>query len=320
MAYRFTQTADELQDIMDLAQSHIATPHSIETSYSKDDYCTYEGALYKALEDVSGAWDESKWEEVTVGEELANLGSVSSAGVELTQAEYDALEVKDPETIYFIKDASNGHSKADASDVAYGDGTVADALDKKLDSHIYLADGVNLNNVTNDGEYIASASVTNAPLAEWAFVSARGELHNGVKYVVQTWKRFNDNLKYVRTRGSDATWSPWTIDYDLYSTTELRCGTWIDGKPIYRKTVKLNNIQVSNQSTASHGIANIDTVIGVKAVYYDGTNGGMPYPMTTLDGKFLNIAVTASVIQWRGTATFSGHIHYITIEYTKTTD
>ena len=56
--------------------------------------------------------------------------------------------------------------------------------------------------------------------------------------------------------------------YDVYSTNETVVGTWIDGKPIYRKVVILSSDQeiTITRTTVSHGIHYIDCPINCKAI------------------------------------------------------
>ena len=59
---------------------------------------------------------------------------------------------------------------------------------------------------------------------------------------------------------------------DIYSTNETVIGTWIDGKPIYRKVVILSSDQeiTITGTTVSHGIHYIDCPINCKAIYTGG--------------------------------------------------
>lgn len=75
MAYQFTQTGDEIQDILDLAQLQIAAPYDAGTSYTAGMYCTKDDGFYVANASTSGTWDGSKWTAVTVGDELASQAS-----------------------------------------------------------------------------------------------------------------------------------------------------------------------------------------------------------------------------------------------------
>ena len=75
MAYQFTQTGAEIQDILDLAQLQIAAPYDSGTSYVKGDYCTKDDGFYCANASTTGTWDGSKWTAVTVGDVLSSLNA-----------------------------------------------------------------------------------------------------------------------------------------------------------------------------------------------------------------------------------------------------
>ena len=109
--------------------------------------------------------------------------------------------------------------------------------------------------------------------------------------------------------------------YDVYSTNETVIGTWIDGKPIYRKT--FNNISVTSSEHSVTPIATgltIDNLINISG--YLVNNGRWIIPLNAVDIKYANMARVAYDKQtsslelvaqnWTGTAT-------VTIEYTKTT-
>ncbi len=58
---------------------------------------------------------------------------------------------------------------------------------------------------------------------------------------------------------------------DEYSTEERVIGTWINGKPLYQKTLIFNNPSTEWGTFTNWGIANISQVIEVKPVYDFGT-------------------------------------------------
>ena len=62
-----------------------------------------------------------------------------------------------------------------------------------------------------------------------------------------------------------------------YSTSEQRIGTWIDGKPIYRKVI--TGTVSSATEDVSSGISNLDLIIDVKCIF-SGTNAIRPNPFT----------------------------------------
>ena len=121
----------------------------------------------------------------------------------------------------------------------------------------------------------------------------------------------------IRDRVSDA-----EKNFNKYSTTEEVVGTWIDGKPIYRKT--FNNISVTSSEYSVVPIATgltIDNLINISG--YLVNNGRWIVTLNSVDIKYANMARVSYDKQtssleliaqnWTGTAT-------VTIEYTKTTD
>lgn len=115
-----------------------------------------------------------------------------------------------------------------------------------------------------------------------------------------------------------------------YSTTEQVVGTWIDGKPLYQKTIIVTSITPSSSGLYSieSGLSDINEVFFVA----DGSNlhqasvSDVRYPVpyvhydtANLIGVFFNMST--NTIEVRASANqrvaLSG---YITVRYTKTTD
>ena len=109
---------------------------------------------------------------------------------------------------------------------------------------------------------------------------------------------------------------------DIYSTDEVVVGTWIDGRPIYQKTLNLGSI--SGNSSISHGISNLDMVINAYGGFLQsGTyrqklpkivNGNSAWSADFAD--FTDTAFSLSIGSAIGTATKV----FVILEYTKTTD
>ena len=109
-----------------------------------------------------------------------------------------------------------------------------------------------------------------------------------------------------------------------YSTNETVCGTWIDGKPLYR--IVINTTSPSNEigtlyNTSSLNIDNIinmycvisassgSTRLKVKLPYYFADNDA---GTIWLEGDNINLRLTSSTYRGQSTILF--------LEYTKTTD
>ena len=112
---------------------------------------------------------------------------------------------------------------------------------------------------------------------------------------------------------------------DNYSTEEQVVGTWIDGKPLYRKVIIVTN-QTGPTITIAHNISNIDKVVNLEGICYDNV---------TNDYRILSV-VSASNVEYQVSMsmnttnilinapeyTQTGRFLYIStiIKYTKTTD
>jgi hypothetical protein len=108
---------------------------------------------------------------------------------------------------------------------------------------------------------------------------------------------------------------------EIYSTEEQRIGTWIDGKPLYRKTIISNfELPFVTQVTSyniDHNISNID-----KVVHVEMTDGLKHIPNLSKAGGTTTIDyVSSTMIEIRYiNDSWSSRDWYITLEYTKTTD
>ena len=108
----------------------------------------------------------------------------------------------------------------------------------------------------------------------------------------------------------------------MYSTEELVIGTWIDGKPIYRK-VFFNYFNDEYNNWYSIGnIANLKTVIKVAGMIKQKNDGNfIDFPRcSTFDNTSSDLYVNGSTGEVNvriGKAT--GEL-YLIVEYTKTTD
>lgn len=112
-------------------------------------------------------------------------------------------------------------------------------------------------------------------------------------------------------------------DYHVYSTDERVVGKWIDGKPIYEKTISGSFTLTSgsgytyaNVSITSE-ISNIETVIS-HVIYVETLQ--LPYVHGT-SSRNIGCNVTSSELEFRcGTNQTGTKTYRATLQYTKTTD
>lgn len=107
-----------------------------------------------------------------------------------------------------------------------------------------------------------------------------------------------------------------------YSTTEHVVGTWIDGKPIYEKTISLGSMP--NTATVSKSISstNINIIKSFLYTYRSSDGTFIIWPDTSDNNFFARYVITdyGKNIKLTSNADRSAFNGYLTIQYTKTTD
>jgi len=115
---------------------------------------------------------------------------------------------------------------------------------------------------------------------------------------------------------SDIDWSTFT-----YSTSEQRVGTWINGKPVYKKTVSTGAMPNNTRKQVAHGISNLGFIISMSgAAYGNSTYLPIPYADTTSANSLGIYASSTDLIIFTGQNMSYLTTSYITLYYTKTTD
>lgn len=102
-----------------------------------------------------------------------------------------------------------------------------------------------------------------------------------------------------------------------YSTQEVKTGgTWIDGKPIYRKVVDIGTLPDTTSKSVLHNIQNLNKVLETKLVANDSTN----FIVCNFGGTELAVYIDGVNILIVSGNNLTGYTGYVIIEYTKTTD
>lgn len=220
--------------------------------------------------------------------------TTSTPTVELTQAQYDALATKDPDTIYFITDAEEGT----------GGHTIIDTDGNSMPTEIGLQfTGLDVQDNSADSETEVAAFGLNT-----------------------------DSLDDIMSAG--AAGNQVAGNGLVYSTTEQIIGKWVDGRPLYQKTIigePLSGIVDGTQSQFNYPIgynsgdlqylqiaeANIvsngkTTTLSLNDAYTSGNT--VYYIRATLEP----INNVENIIIRTNRSAFNTHTPYFTIRYTKT--
>ena len=116
----------------------------------------------------------------------------------------------------------------------------------------------------------------------------------------------------------------WSTMPGSYSTTEQKTPfTWIDGKPIYKKTVDFGWLPNNTTKNVNHGISNFERLIKAEAAANAGGNWAM-MPLVfqgnssnynvefQVTSTYIHMSANTDRSSWRDCA--------VTLWYTKTTD
>lgn len=106
-----------------------------------------------------------------------------------------------------------------------------------------------------------------------------------------------------------------------YSLQEQVVGEWIDGKPIYQKTIDFGALPNNTVKTIAHGISNLKRVIHTSTTWtQQGTYSGSLEVMGGDSTAGVDLYVDATNISITTSTDSSNRSVYITLQYTKTTD
>ena len=110
---------------------------------------------------------------------------------------------------------------------------------------------------------------------------------------------------------------------NVYSTEETVIGTWIDGKPLYRKVVIIENIGNAGNLEIPYNIPDSELVwVDESASFAKQWHETIPASSTYGGDLWIRAWVNMNYkhIRLRTPANLDGYSAYITLAYTKTTD
>ena len=110
---------------------------------------------------------------------------------------------------------------------------------------------------------------------------------------------------------------------DMYSTDEKMIGQWIDGKPLYRKTIHCGYLPNASYKDVPVSVTNLDALVDIRGIFgSDGVVATMPYvdAANSENNVSINYRKATSVLRIRTAIDYSTFSGAVTIQYTKTTD
>lgn len=116
---------------------------------------------------------------------------------------------------------------------------------------------------------------------------------------------------------------------DIYSTAEQTVGTWVDGKPIYRKTFVVTSPSSGTSTEIDTSGLNIDTLVYIFGMFNSGSGTGSfeapipyvePYDLQNSSINVFYLHDDSKIYVRKSSANMALASFHVTVEYTKTTD
>ena len=168
------------------------------------------------------------------------------------------------------------------------------------------ADSSSLAPVATSGDYNDLNNLPTPPI-----------VNNGALTIKQNGKTLGT---FTANQSTDTTIN---LENSSYSTSEVKTNaTWIDGKPIYKKTIDIGTLPNATTKTVAHGISNLGLVIKAEGFSSESSGVRITFPFSSVVSvadqvamrfEATNIVITTGLNR----SNFSG---YVTLWYTKTTD
>ena len=102
-----------------------------------------------------------------------------------------------------------------------------------------------------------------------------------------------------------------------YSTSEKIVGSWIDGKPIYQKTINFGSLPNASDKSVAHGISSIGYVVDIKGTAKSGSSYSLINDVNTTTNIINRVYVDATNVTIQTKNDRTAWTAYITIQYTK---
>ena len=169
------------------------------------------------------------------------------------------------------------------------------------------ADSASLAPVATSGLY---SDITGAPTVP--------TVYNGKLTITQNGKTLGE---FTANQSTDTTIN---LENSSYSTSEVKTNaTWIDGKPIYKKTISLGNLPNATTKSVAHNISHLNFPVKIEgfAYYPSPTNVFVPLPFVGASmAASISLRIENSDVVVSCGADRSGALGYAVLWYTKTTD
>lgn len=111
-----------------------------------------------------------------------------------------------------------------------------------------------------------------------------------------------------------------SVSLDVYSTEEKRIGTWIDGKPLYRKTVLANSTTGAWHTVVPDFIPGYSSLVSLFGTAEANLTEGKYFPLPYSSYMTVGVSSSGALQAHCGDPIWYNKNLIVTAIYTKTTD
>lgn len=319
---------DSVDNIMHATQVSLAPAYDQNETYNTGDIVMYEFLMYECLDDeVTGAWDATKWQRTTAGE---HGGGGGGSDVEITPTLQSGTKIAD-----FEIDGVSGALYAPSGGGGGGGGSsqnIADVLWSGAETPTYPTTyTATLTHSYSDYDFIVFDGTETDDSYQMQYVLNVSDIVENEKYV----QAGDENSGFVITflddtsikleayQSSHATTYTkitglkicGTLAPMIYSTEEREVGAWKNDKPLYQKTFTGT---ISSTSFYIPNTTDMEEVAAISGYVSDGSyKYNIPYRDTS---DYTSVGFDSNGVRLITSNYFSGGAFVLTVQYTKTSD
>ena len=205
----------------------------------------------------------------------------------------------------------------------YGEG---EFKDDQLKSHTHSL--TTSGGKTNKGSNVVGSDMTSLAFGNgslYAYISlennAGGETTHGKQKAVYVYIKATSGLAENQQENVLNATKNYVDGSNSYSTNEVKTGgKWIDGKPIYRKTIDCGALPNASYKNVNHNITNLDIIIDCYGEARGGTARIVLPNASAIPANAIEVYLDGEYVVIQTGNDRSGYNGYVTVEYTKTTD
>lgn len=301
---------DNYQKVQSIKQSEVVIAAYTNANYNE--LQNYNRAVEEIRQEVEG-FSETKQNTLTAGNNITITDENVISSVDTTYTAGSNVQISDENVI-------------SATDTTYTAGTGIEITEGNVINN--TQSGAVWGNIT--GTLSDQTDLNNALTGLSNDISDKQDIIDNDNKLPYSYLSGTPTIPTPLTVHSNTDDNPYSCNYinDLFtfSTSEKRIGTWIDGKPLYAKTLSFDT-NAANGTTILHNIANVDIIFPI--IMFLNHSNGITYPLpinlygagSTSNQDRLSIYVDRTNIVFKADTNYgAAWTKNIVLCYTKTTD